>query len=147
VCFLLLVTAAACSRAREYELRGQVLAVDPARQELTIKHEDVRGFMPAMTMPFKVRDAAAFAARSPGDLIRATLVIEDDEGYLKDISSTGRAPVVDPVPPPRVDVLRPGESVPDTVFLDESGQAHRLADWRGQAIAVTFIYTRCPVPD
>ncbi len=46
----LLTLAAGCSRSREYELRGQILAVDPARHELTIKHGDIRGFMPGMTM-------------------------------------------------------------------------------------------------
>jgi Cu/Ag efflux protein CusF len=99
-----LIVAAACSRGREYELRGQVLAVDPQRQELTIKHDDIRGFMPGMTMPFKVRDARSLEGRQPGDLIRATLVVEDTAGYLKDITVTGRAPLSGPPPPPRVDL-------------------------------------------
>jgi protein SCO1/2 len=148
VCLALTILAAAsCSRAREYELRGQVLAVDPARRELTVKHEDIRGFMPGMTMPFKVRDAAALGSRKPGEMIRATLVVEQDEGYLKDISSTGTAPLTAPPPRPRVDILKPGEPIPDTILLDESARARTLADWRGHVLAVTFIYTRCPVPD
>lgn len=142
-----LIGAAACSRGRAYELRGQVLAVDPQRQELTIKHDDIRGFMPGMTMPFKVREAHSLEGRQPGDLIRATLVVEDTTGYLTDITVTGRAPLSGPPPPPRVDLLQPGDMVPDTVLLDESGKARTLADWRGQVVAVTFIYTRCPVPD
>jgi protein SCO1/2 len=143
----LLSALAACSRPRQYELRGQVLAVDTERQELTIKHEDIQGFMPGMTMPFKVKDARSLAGRQPGDLIRATLVVEDTTGYLTDVAVTGRAPLTGPPPRPRVELLQPGDSIPDTVLLDENGKAHTLADWRGQVVAVTFIYTRCPVPD
>jgi protein SCO1/2 len=148
VCLALTILfAPSCSRGRQYELRGQVLAVDHARQELTVKHDDIRGFMPGMTMPFKVRDAAALSARKPGETIRATLVVEQDEGYLKDITSTGTAPLTEPPPRPRVDILRPGDPIPDATLVDESARTRTLADWRGHVLAVTFIYTRCPVPD
>lgn len=98
-------------------------------------------------MPFKVRDARAVQERQPGDLIRATLVVEETSGYLKDIAVTGRAPLTDPPPPPRVEVLEAGAAIPDTVLLDDGGRPHTLADWRGQVLAVTFVYTRCPIPD
>ena len=139
--------AAACARVREYELRGQILTVDAARQELTIKHEDIKNFMPGMTMPFKVEDGRSLAERKPGELIRATLVIKEEKGYLKDITSIGHAALTEPPPPPRVDILTPGEPVPDNTLLDIEGRVHTLADWRGKLLAVTFIYTRCPVPD
>jgi protein SCO1/2 len=137
----------ACSSAREYELRGQILAVDASRQELTIKHEDIKGFMPGMTMPFKVRDARSLEGRAPGELIRATLVVEDTTGVLTNVTVTGRAPLTGPPPAPRVDVLQPGDAIPDTALVDQSGRAQTLSSWRGQVLAVTFIYTRCPVPD
>ena len=63
---LLILCPSACSRARTYNLRGQVLAVDKARWEITVKHEDIRGFMPAMTMPFKVNDQRLIHASVPG---------------------------------------------------------------------------------
>lgn len=144
---LLACATAACSKEREYELRGQVLAVDTARRELTVKHEDIRGFMPGMTMPFRVEDAPAMASAKPGDLIRATLVVEDAAGYLKNVTTTGSAPLAEAPPAPRMDLLQPGEAVPDAAFVDSTGAARRLSDWRGKAIAVTFIYTRCPVPN
>jgi protein SCO1/2 len=139
--------AAGCSRVGSYDLHGQIVAVDPARQELTIKHDDIKGFMPGMTMAFKVRDAREMQGRQPGELVRATLVVEDTTGYLEDVMVIGRAPLTGPPPPPRVDVLRPGDAIPETSFVDDAGRAHTLADWRGQVLAVTFIYTRCPVPD
>lgn len=144
---LLLMWTAGCSRGRGYELRGQVLAVDRARQEITVKHEDIRGFMPGMTMPFKVKDPALLEGRSAGELIRARLVIEETSGYLEAIESVGRAPLSEPPPPPRIDALSPGDRVPDVSLIDSAGRRRALSAWRNQALAVTFIYTRCPIPD
>ncbi len=145
---LVLALTAACGRGREYELRGQILAVDSTRGEITIKHEDIKGFMPGMTMPFKVRDGALLVGRTPGDLVRATLVVEDSAGYLKSIERTGHAPLAE-LPParPHVDALSPGDEIPDVELLDDTGATRRMSEWRGRTIAVTFIYTRCPLPD
>ena len=85
-----LVLASACARSREYELRGQVLAVDAARQEITIKHEDIKGFMPGMTMPFKVRDAKLLEGSAPGDLVTATLVVGMPMRTCRPFASPGR---------------------------------------------------------
>jgi protein SCO1/2 len=132
----------------QYELRGQVLAVDRARQEITIKHEDIRGLMAGMTMPFKVKESRLLEGRVPGDLVRATLVVEESQGYLTSIEKTGHTDVVDAAPATHTyDILQPGEAVPDVVLKDETGRDRRLAEWKGQAVAVTFIYTRCPLPD
>lgn len=140
---------AGCSRPeRTYELRGQVIAIDEGRAQMTIKHEDIRGFMPGMTMPFTVEDPRALRERQPGELITATLVVAENHAYLRDVRRTGAAPLTEEAPaaaPP--DVLQPGAAAPDAPFTDERGSARRLADWHGQAVAVTFIYTRCPLPD
>ena len=139
----------ACSRGRAYELRGQVVSVDSARQEVTVKHEDIRGFMPGMTMPFRVRDRALLAERTPGELIRATLVVGTNEVHLADIQRTGFAPLVDvsPAPTAKFDFVQPGEQVPDEPLIDQTGSPVRLSQWRKKVIVVTFIYTRCPLPD
>ena len=143
-----LVLATGCSRAREYELHGQVLAVDPARQEITIKHEDIKGFMPGMTMPFKVRDPKLLEGRTPGELVTATLVVEDAAAYLSSVRSTGRAPLTEVPPVTHVgDVLQSGDVAPDATLVDASGHTRHLSDWDGHTLAVTFIYTRCPLPD
>jgi protein SCO1/2 len=137
----------ACSRARQYELRGQILAVDRGRQEMTIKHEDIRGFMPGMTMPFKVKDARLLEGREAGDLVEATLVVEDANAYLSSVKRMGHAELTAPPPPPRVDVLEPGQPVPDVRLTDEAGMTRPLSDRHGRIVAVTFTYTRCPMPD
>jgi protein SCO1/2 len=144
------VTAAACGGApesRQYELTGQILAVRPERSEVVIKHEDIKGFMPGMTMPFKVRDATLLAGRQAGDLVTATLVVEEVDAYLSTLTRTGQAPVDTAPPPETPDVLQPGDEVKDAPLIDQEGQAKPLSSFRGHRVALTFIYTRCPLPE
>ncbi|MBA2303819.1 MAG: SCO family protein [Acidobacteria bacterium] len=151
--FVLLVVISAaisggCSRDRRYPFTGQVLAVRAERQEITVKHEDVRGFMPAMTMPFRVKDAAQLASVRPGDLITATLVVQDTVAHLEQVAKTGTAPLPADMPKaPLGSMIAPGAEVPGAEFTDQDGHERRLSDWRGKTIAVTFVYTRCPLPD
>src|SRR5688572_15296200 len=94
-CLMLAVAAAACgsSDRREYTLQGQILSVAPDRMEASIKHEEIKGFMSAMTMSYKVRDAKEFADLKAGDLITSTLVIVSNDAYLKDVKRVGEAPL------------------------------------------------------
>ena len=144
----LLCVASACSSEKRYPLTGQVLAVNRDRQELTVKHEDIRGFMPAMTMPFKVRNTEELDRWKPGDVIRATLVVEETTGYLEEITKTGEAPLPEPSEETLASrMIEPGSEVPDAAFTDQDGRSRRFSDWRGKTVAVTFVYTRCPLPD
>ena len=72
---LLAGTANTSCAARSWRWTG-------TRQEITIKHDDIRGFMPGMTMPFKVRDARLLDGRAAGDLVNATLVVENATAYF-----------------------------------------------------------------
>ena len=136
--------------ARQYELRGQILAVRPETNELLIKHGDIQNFMPGMTMPFKVRDTRLLEGKTTGDLVTAQLMVASTEAWITAIEKTGHAPVEAPasIPPAAfVTPLEPGDSVPGTALLDQDGQPLSLAAWRGQAVAITFIYLRCPLPN
>jgi protein SCO1/2 len=150
----LVTSAAACSRApqaRSYQLQGQILAVKPESNEVLVKHEDIPGFMPAMTMPYTVKDAALLKDRAPGDLISATLMVAPDLAWLSSITKTGSAPLPEdaPVQIPAaagVHLLKAGDLVPATTLSDQDGKAVSLSDFRGSAAVVSFIYTRCPLP-
>jgi protein SCO1/2 len=137
-----------CTRTRQYELKGQVLAVDNARREVTIRHEDIRGFMPGMTMPFKVSEPKLLDGIAAGDLVTATLVVGDNEAHLSTIARTGHAslPPGEPVPA-AAHILEPGAPVPDVALVDESGAPRHLSEWKGRTLVVTFVYTRCPLPE
>jgi protein SCO1/2 len=133
---------------RTFELKGQILAIDQARQEITVNHADIPGFMPAMTMPYKVRDASLLKGRTPGELIAATLVVEESDAYLQSIRHEGIAALTDERPAARaMDLLGVGEAVRDGELVDQGGARRSLGDWRGQVLAVTFVYTRCPLPN
>jgi protein SCO1/2 len=147
----LLLALAACSAPdrHEYQLKGQILSIAADRKEANVKHEDIPGFMPAMTMPYKVRDAGQYANLVPGDLITATLVVVSNEAYLKDVKKVGSAPLEAPAPSASsgFELLKPGETVPNTVFIDQDNKVRDFASFRNSVVLVTFIYTKCPMPD
>jgi protein SCO1/2 len=150
VILLVLGATAGCRQAapeRQFPLVGQVVGVAPERNEITIKHEDIKGFMPGMTMPFKVHDPALLRDRAPGDLVTATLVVGEVEAHLSTLTKTGSAPVTEPPPAPVPEGLKPGDALADATFLDQDGTVRRLADLRGHRVALTFMYTRCPLPE
>ncbi len=150
---LQLIAAAACSRApepRRYEVRGQIIGVDPERQEVVVNHEDIPGFMPAMTMPYKVQDPSLLQGKQPGDLVTATLVVEEVNAYLSTLTTTGRAPLDAAAAGPAItasDLVAEGEVVPDHALVDQTGAPRPISSLRGHRVALTFIYTRCPLPD
>jgi protein SCO1 len=138
---------AADTPGREYELKGQILAVRPERSEVVIKHEDIKGFMPGMTMPFKVKDTALLQGKQPGDLVTATLVVAEVEAHLRTLEKTGYAAVETPAPAPPSDIRQPGDQLTDARLVDQNGAETSLAAYRGHRVALTFIYTRCPLPE
>jgi len=152
----LAVGVAACgqrSDQRTFPLQGQVQSIDAPRKLVVVKHEEIKGFMPAMTMPYEVDDVAALARLAPGDLINSTLVVYSNGAHLTDIKKVGSAPLG--APPPEApapaassgfELLKPGEPVPNASFVDQDGKKRTFDSFRGSAVVMTFIYTKCPLP-
>ena len=151
--------AGACGAAQvrpsaSITLQGQVLAVTPDHQEATIKHEEIKGFMPAMTMPYKVKDRSEFEALAPGDLINATLVVVTNDAYLTDVKKVGEAPLEQPpaeTPAPSAssgfELLKPGEPCPTRRSSIRTARRRTFSGVQGhRRSCVTFIYTKCPMP-
>ena len=133
---------------REYELKGQILGIEPARNEVLIRHENITGFMPAMTMPFTVKDAGLLSGKEPGDLVTATLVVTDLSAHLSSLTRTGHAPIEAPAAAANTPhVLVPGEPVEDAALVDQQGKPRSFSGFKGHRVAITFIYTRCPLPE
>lgn len=150
------LVAPACKReappaaGQRYPIKGKVVEVDAANRRLTIAHEDIPGFMPAMTMPFVVleKDAALLQAVGPGDEVTATLVAPDSRYWLEDLVVVKKGtPDPNATPGPRAHEPHPGDAMPDVALVDQDGRPLRLADYRGKAVALTFVFTRCPLPD
>ncbi len=143
--------ALSCSRppeGRRYPLTGQVLAVHPERNEILIRHDEIPGFMDAMTMPFGVKNPRLLEGRVPGDKVKGTLFVGETTTYLEALEMTGFAPV-----PPEgeaqktLPLVEPGQPVGEIALVDQQGKKRSLADFRGKAMAITFIFTRCPLPE
>jgi protein SCO1/2 len=139
---LLLVTLSGCNSEKRYSLTGHVLAKD--EDIITISHDAIKGLMPAMTMPYQVKDTAMLAQIQRGDTIRGTLVIApDDHSWLESVTITDQSGR-DTLPSVTEDDLQPGAEIPEVPLIDQDGRRISLRDYRGKAVLVTFIYTRCP---
>ena len=143
-----LLTTGCQSSTKRYNLRGQVLEKSIRNSEITVKHEDIPGFMPAMTMPYKVKDPAVVQELQPGDAIAAEVVTANNgkDYWLEDVRITdesGRKSAKPAAPAHRLEV---GERVPDLPLINQDGKTFRFSDFKGKALLVTFVYTRCPMP-
>src|ERR1700681_964340 len=89
---LALFFAIACSHPKQYVLKGQILAVNRDKQEVLVKHEEITGYMMAMTMPYKVRSSGMLDNLGAGDLVKAQLEVRDEGPIITEITKTGTAP-------------------------------------------------------
>lgn len=143
----ILLTLSGC-QTRKYSLRGQVLSTKSTTSEITVKHEEIPGFMPAMTMSYKVKDPAVIQELKPGDMIAADLISKNNgnDYWLEDVRITAQGDGKS-VPIAQTHFLAPGEHVPDLALVNQDGKTLRLSDFRGKALLMTFVYTRCPMPN
>jgi protein SCO1/2 len=146
--FLLLLTLAACSHTKKFPMEGKVVGKSASTSELTVEHGDIPGFMSAMTMPYVVKDPATLRDIQTGDKITASVVVPADGSnyWIEDIHITdtsGRTQSTPQAPHP----LMPGEHVPDVALLNQDGHMIHLSNFAGKSLLVTFIYTRCPMPN
>lgn len=145
------VVACSTPSTRQYTLKGQVIAIAADHTAATIKHEDIPGLMPAMTMPYKLQEPRQVEGLVPGDLISATLVLVSNDAYLTSIRRVGSAPLTTEdgghlAASYGQPILQPGDLVPSTTFIDQDGRARSFASFHGSPALVTFMYTRCPMP-
>ena len=149
--FLAIVTlatlAGAC--AVRHSAKGLVLAVAPEQSTITISHDEIPGYMDAMVMPFTVRDPNAIGDVRPGDRIAFRLNVRRDHSWIDRLQLLSAAPAdAGLAQTPAVSTAVPlGREVPDFTLTDQDGRAVSLSSLRGRVVAVTFIYTRCPLPD
>jgi protein SCO1 len=153
---ILLVSSAApmaCrSRAtgpeQRYALKGTVVSVEKRDSTVTISHEAIPGYMDAMTMPFKLKDERLLADLAPGDRVQATLVVAGLKSWLEEVVATREAVDQSDISNAQNSIEpKPGDEVPDFTLVNQDGKRIKLSQYRGRAVVLTFIYTRCPLPD
>jgi protein SCO1/2 len=143
----------ASDTAKRYNLKGKVVSVDRAAKKATIDHGDIPGYMPPMTMEFPVRADWVWDDLTPGAEIRAELVVDNAKGeyWLENLgimSASNPGQPGQPAPPPADErFAQIGKEVPDFSLLNQDGKRISMKDFRGKALAITFIYAQCPLPD
>lgn len=134
------------ANSKVYHLHGKVISIDQANSSLMIDGDNVPGFMAAMTMPYPVHSKDELTKVGAGDEITADIIVPDDaSAYIQNIvvvkKGTGAAQSSSQREP------QAGETVPDFALVNQDGKRIHLGSYRGDALLVTFIYTRCPFPD
>ncbi len=132
---------------KRLELRGKIVSVDKDNQQITVDHEEVKDFMPAMTMPFTLKDEWAFEKLGPGDQIAAALIVDGPRAWLEDIVITKAPSDSSAGSSGAAASAKVGDEVPDFRLVNQDGKQISLHNYRGKALVLTFIYTRCPIPD
>lgn len=149
VAFCVVLTG--CQLSRSFEGQGRIVGFGSDGQTVFIDHEDIEGFMPAMAMPFSVQDSKTLAPFEMGDAIAFTLVVTKQTAWVENLKS---------IPETQLNLLQDdvsasssllplaqGETMPDLRLLNQDGNAFQFSDFDNQYLLVTFIYTRCPIPD
>ncbi|MDT7542904.1 MAG: hypothetical protein QOE33_2808 [Acidobacteriota bacterium] len=159
ICLLvaILLVAGACQRegasanAKRYEMRGTIVSFNKAQEQVVISHEEIPGYMEAMTMPYTLREHSAYDVMKAGDKIQAMLVVDGDRSWIENPVITHAdvdpSATVAPSSSSQPRESQPGDAAPDVTLTNQDGKKIRLGEYRGRALAVTFIYTRCPLPD
>jgi len=140
-----------------YTVRGIIEQIDRPAHQLLIAHENIPGFMSAMTMPFNVRNQAIPGSLAAGTTIEFQFHMNDSESWIDGIKKISAKSLRTNAPPRVVSATvhsktaSAGKQNQTTLyrfkFTNELGQAVSLSDFHGQAVAITFFFTRCPVVD
>jgi protein SCO1/2 len=132
-----------------YKLRGKIVSTNSTTGEVTIDNEPIPGFMDAMIMPYKLKDPGIMSELHPGDMITADVLVSqgDAPAVLLDHIVIIAQAKPDYKPTILYHVPSPGDAVPDFKLTNENGRSIHLDQFRGKALLITFIYTRCPLPE
>jgi protein SCO1 len=147
----LLITLTACTRNAEqpkrFELKGKVVNVDKSQSILEVDHEAIPGFMGAMSMPYQVKDAHLLDDLAPGDEITAVVVVSGGGVWLENIFILKKGTGASAHPGGKFHAPEEGDEVPGIELVNQSGKHVNLNSYRGKSVLLTFLYTRCPMPD
>ena len=146
--------APAAPGTNAYFVQGVVMELKPDGKTALIQHEEIPGYMQAMTMPLTVKETNELANIKEGDKISFRMLVTETDGWIDQVKklpgplvkdwSTNSRPAVRRVR--YVEPLQVGDLIPDSVWTNELSQPVKFSDHRGKALAITFIYTRCPFP-
>jgi len=137
---------------RVFETRGLIRAIPAGGETLVVRHEAIPGYMPSMTMELNVRDSEELVSLKKDDLITFQLVARDEEHWIRHIRKVGQSTLPTAIPEPlvasqHIPPVQIGAEFPDVELIREDGRRIRLSSFRGNSVALTFFFTRCPLPE
>jgi protein SCO1/2 len=139
---------------KRYPFSGRIVSLDKPNQSAVIDGDAIPGFMGAMAMPYKIKNAAEFNQLSIGDSISAEVVVADSKDkdavpdyWIENVKVTAHSTAPAQKPTAEQHIPEPGQEVPDFQFTNQNARRISLKQYRGKVLFVTFIYTRCPFPD
>jgi protein SCO1/2 len=135
-----------------FQVKGVIVELEADGKTLKIKHEDIPGYMGAMTMPFEVKDTNELAGLAAGDSVAFRMIVTDTDGWIEQIRKLNQSTTN--VPPKQaavrlardVEPLEEGDLLPDYQLINQDGQSISTSQFKGKALAITFLFTRCPFP-
>jgi protein SCO1/2 len=154
---IVILTFAGCGKEESstdlvtFQVRGVVVSVNMEKMRVVMDHEEIPNYMKGMTMPFKVKDSTLLAKIQPGDTVEGVLAVSRTESWIESLTVVGSGDEPES-PSSAADnifrrIYKVGSRIPDYSFVNQEGKRVKLSDFRGKALAITFIYSRCPLPD
>ena len=145
---LSLLLAIGCSK-KSYPVRGTILEVRKESNEFLIHHDEIPGFMMAMTMPFKLADSLDINRFGVGDSLKFRLEMEENKAYAANFQLLGKGtlPETDDMWDDEYPPLEIGQIFSNVTFLDLDSNDVSLSDSDGKFRLISYIFTRCPMPN
>jgi protein SCO1 len=140
--------------AEHYDTRGVVRGFSPDRSTIEIQHENIPGFMPSMTMPFVARDPKEITNLKTGDAISFQMTVTQKDFWIENVKKVRRedVDVAEPKPAPSISPedsarLKQGDAMPEFRLTNQNSERISLDTFRGRPFVLTFVFTRCPLPN
>lgn len=131
-----------------HSVSGVIKKIKSADHQIVISHDAIPNYMIAMTMPFALRETNQLTGLRVGDRVKFLLLVTKDESWIEQLVKTGQDETSSPPRPP-TPAVGASDQVPllDYKFTNELGQLVSFNDFKGQAVGLTFFFTRCPLPE
>ena len=141
------LAASAVAFGARFDVKGTVMQLRPETDSVVVAHEDIPGFMPAMTMPFQVKDSDELKKLAKGNKVEFAFVVGDSGSYAEDFRVVGNAelPTAAARSEAEVKKVREGDRVPEATLVNQNGEPTALIDDEGRWTIMTFIFSRCPI--
>lgn len=129
-----------------FDVQGVLHRVTADGRRAVVAHDEIPGYMPPMTMEFDLAEPREATTLTSGDRLSFRLSVTDAKSWIDQIRRTGHVEL-SPPPGPTPATPIPGGRLPDLALIDQSGKSFSLASLRGRVLALTFVFTRCPLPN